>query len=75
MPVTIMSCSFKETSKSLMCVVTPGSIYNSTERVNEITFKVLEEEIKRANELLLLKRPLSEICKKVDFINSYPLFI
>ncbi len=58
-----------------MCVVTPGSIYNSTERVNEITFKVIEEEIKRANELMLLKRPLSEVCKKVDFINSFPLFI
>jgi hypothetical protein len=27
--------------KYLMCIVTPGSAYNSTERVNEITFKVL----------------------------------
>ena len=42
-----------------MCVVTPGSAYNSTERVNEITFKVLEDELKRANELMMLKRPLN----------------
>ena len=59
MPLTIMSCSLENTTRNIMCVVTPGSIYNSTERVNEITFKVLEDEFKRANELMLLKRPLS----------------
>jgi hypothetical protein len=40
MPVNIMA-SNESHSKYLMCVVTPGSVYNSTERVNEITFKVL----------------------------------
>ena len=24
---------------------------------------------------MLVKRPLSEVCKKIDFFNSYPLFI
>jgi poly(A) polymerase len=34
MPLTIMKCKYKETAKNIMCIITPGSVYNSTERVN-----------------------------------------
>jgi hypothetical protein len=34
MVLTIMSCNMKDVTRNLMCVITPGSVYNSTERVN-----------------------------------------
>lgn len=49
MPVNIMKPTDVRFDKYLMCVVTPGSSYNSTERVNDITYRVLNEELKRAN--------------------------
>jgi len=58
-----------------MNIITPASEYNSTERVNHITFKVIEFEIRRARELLFVTKGFPEICKKVDFFNSYPLCI
>jgi poly(A) polymerase Pap1 len=59
----------------LMSVITPASEYNSTERVNAVTYKVLFEEIRRATEILLSRKDLSEVCKKADFFGSYPLFV
>ena len=58
-----------------MQVMTPADEYNSTERVNMITEKVLVDEIKRGFEILSAKRDISEVCKKVDFFNMYPLFV
>ena len=58
-----------------MFVTTPGTMYNSTVRVNKITFKVLAEEIKRAAHLLEANREIREVCRKMDFIDRFPLFI
>jgi len=58
-----------------MTIVTPASEENSTARVNIITAKVLVSEIKRGAELLQAKRDIAEVCKKVDFFNSFPVFI
>ena len=44
-----------------MSVITPASEYNSTERVNAVTYKVLFEEIRRATEILLSRKDLSEV--------------
>jgi hypothetical protein len=41
--------SEEKTSNALMNVITPASEYNSTERVNTITERVIVEEIKRAS--------------------------
>ncbi len=60
---------------ALMSVITPASEYNSTERVNIITEKVLIDEIKRGAEILYAKRDIAEVCRKVDFFSSFPLFM
>jgi hypothetical protein len=39
-----------------MYIITPASEYNSTERVNLITFKVIIEELKRVAELYDYKK-------------------
>lgn len=72
MPSPISEPKFKD---SMMCVVTPGSEYNSTERVNTITYKVLSEELRRANEIMSSKRDYNEVCRKADFFNNFPLFM
>lgn len=48
MRVQLMKCD-TVFSESMMCVVAPGSDYNSTERVNSVTFKVLCDEIRRGH--------------------------
>jgi poly(A) polymerase len=62
-------------SQTFMNVITPASEYNSTERVNIITYRVIADEIKRASEILYAKRDIAEVCKKVDFFSIFPLFI
>lgn len=57
-----------------MTILTPGSPYNSTERINDITFKVLLNEIRRGNDLMMVEQ-YKRVFEKVDFINEYPLFI
>ncbi|MCB0370232.1 MAG: hypothetical protein KDD45_12625 [Bdellovibrionales bacterium] len=59
----------------LMSVITPASEYNSTERVNMITERVIVSEIKRASEILYAKRDIAEVCRKADFFSNFPLFI
>ena len=63
-----------EKGNSIMTVFTPGVAFNSTTRINEITFRVIMKEIKRANELIE-KRDIKRIFEKSDFFNEYPVFI
>jgi poly(A) polymerase Pap1 len=72
-PVKLVEMKYEKTNH-LMQVLTPGSPYNSTERINDITFKVLISEFLRARELLERNDP-RRIFDRVDFINEYPLFI
>lgn len=67
--------TIEDKNPSLMSVITPASEYNSTERVNAITYKVLFEEIRRATEILLSRKDLSEVCKKADFFGTFPLYV
>lgn len=59
----------------LMSVATPASEYNSTERVNAVTYKVISEEIRRANEILQFRKDFSEVCRKIDFFSAFPIFV
>lgn len=62
-------------SQAMMTVITPGSYYNSTERVNEITFEVLNREICRASEILSYgKADFEALCQKADF-RGYNFYI
>lgn len=72
-PVKIVEMA-TEKSTSIMTVYTPGVAFNSTMRINEITFRVIMKELKRANELMQ-KREVKRIFDKTDFFNEYPLFI
>ncbi len=45
--------------QALMSVITPASEYNSTERVNPVTYKVLCDEIRRAAEIMVSKKDIS----------------
>lgn len=65
----------EKNSTALMSVITPASEYNSTERVNTITYNVISYEIRRANEILSYKRDWNEVCRKIDFFSNFPLFI
>lgn len=58
-----------------MSVITPASEYNSTERVNTVTYKVISDEIQRANQIMLARKSLSDVCKKIDFFSAFPLFV
>ena len=58
-----------------MSVITPASEYNSTERVNTVTYKVISEEIQRAHQIMLARKSLSDVCKKIDFFGAFPLFV
>ena len=59
----------------MMTVITPGSYYNSTERVNEITFDIIASEIERGSEILNYNNDLWNLVQKSNFINEYPLYI
>ena len=59
----------------MMTTMTPGSLKNSTDRINEITFEIIASEIERGSEILNFNNDLWALCQKSNFINEYPLFI
>ena len=40
-----------------------------------ITERVIVSEIRRASEILYARRDIAEVCRKVDFFSTFPLFI
>jgi poly(A) polymerase Pap1 len=58
-----------------MSIFTPGSAKNSTERINEITYDTISNELERGYQILGFQKDVEYLCQKADFINQFPLFI
>lgn len=59
-----------EKSTTMMSVYTPGDHYNSTQKVNKITFDMIEREISKGCEILMYSRTdFKNLCQKQDFFD------
>lgn len=81
MPVALIepekqAIELSQNEKAMMTVFTPCNHYNSTGRVNRITFEVINEELKRASQIMQFKRgDFQALCQKKDIIATHNLFV